>query len=117
MSATRARRAGRPARGQREPAGRRAPPAIPPPARRGRAAAGAMGTAGTAGGPAGTGGRAGAGGAPSTAKVTWSANVRLNDDTGTGNQSEVTMAAGPGGLVIAGWMDERAARVCAFSFS
>jgi Neuraminidase (sialidase) len=27
------------------------------------------------------------------------------------------MAAGPSGLVIAGWMDERSTRVCAFSFS
>ena len=44
-------------------------------------------------------------------------NLRINDDTGTGNQSEVTMAAGPGGLVLTGWMDSRSTRVCAFSSS
>jgi hypothetical protein len=49
--------------------------------------------------------------------VVFTKNIRLNDDTGTGNQSEVTMASGPGKLAIAGWMDERAARVCAFSFT
>jgi len=47
----------------------------------------------------------------------FSKNVRLNDDTGSGRQAEVAMAAGPGGLVLAGWMDERAERVCAYSFS
>ncbi len=47
----------------------------------------------------------------------WSKNIRINDDTGTGNQSEVTMAAGPNGLVLTGWMDSRATRVCAFSSS
>jgi len=59
------------------------------------------------------GGAGGAGLAP----VTFSKNVRLNDDTGTGRQSEVAIAAGPNGLVIAGWMDERSTRVCAYSFS
>ncbi len=47
----------------------------------------------------------------------WSKNIRVNDDTGTGNQSEVTMAAGPNGLVLTGWMDSRSTRVCAFSSS
>src|SRR3954467_11557106 len=47
----------------------------------------------------------------------WSKNIRINDDTGTGNQSEVTMAAGPNGLVLTGWMDSRSTRVCAFSSS
>jgi hypothetical protein len=49
--------------------------------------------------------------------VTFSKNVRLNDDTGSARQTEVALAAGPDGLVLAGWMDERANRVCAFSFS
>jgi hypothetical protein len=49
--------------------------------------------------------------------VTFSKNIRLNDDTGTGRQTEVALAAGPNGLVIAGWMDERSTRVCAYSFS
>ena len=44
-------------------------------------------------------------------------NIRLNDDTGNGRQTEVALATGPDGLVLAGWMDERATRVCAFSFS
>ena len=44
-------------------------------------------------------------------------NIRLNDDTGNGRQTEVALATGPGGLAIAGWMDERSTRVCAFSFS
>ena len=43
--------------------------------------------------------------------------MRLNDDTGKGRQTEVALAAGPNGLVLAGWMDERATRVCAYSFS
>jgi hypothetical protein len=57
------------------------------------------------------------GGAVSSAVVRFSKNVRLNDDTGRGRQTEVAIAAGPEGLVLAGWMDERATRVCAFSFS
>ncbi len=44
-------------------------------------------------------------------------NVRLNDDTGRGRQSEVALATGPNGLAMAGWMDERAERVCAFSIT
>jgi hypothetical protein len=59
----------------------------------------------------------GAGGTPTPAPVMFTPNIRLNDDTGNGRQTEVTMAAGPGGLVLAGWMDERSTRVCAFSFS
>jgi hypothetical protein len=51
------------------------------------------------------------------AAVTFSKNIRLNDDTGNGNQSEVTLATGPGGLAMAGWMDSRSTRVCAFSVS
>jgi hypothetical protein len=47
----------------------------------------------------------------------FSKNVRLNDDTGTGRQTEVALAAGPGGLALAGWMDERSTRVCAYSVS
>jgi Neuraminidase (sialidase) len=44
-------------------------------------------------------------------------NVRLNDDNGNGRQSEVALANGPNGLVMAGWMDERSERVCAFTVS
>jgi hypothetical protein len=50
-------------------------------------------------------------------KAVFSKNIRLNDDTGTGRQTEVALAAGPDGLVLAGWMDERSTRVCAYSFS
>jgi hypothetical protein len=49
-------------------------------------------------------------------KVVFGTNVRLNDDTGKGMQSEVALAAG-GGMLLAGWMDERATRVCAYAFS
>ena len=55
------------------------------------------------------------GGVPAAA--TFTPNIRLNDDTGNGRQTEVALAAGPNGLVLAGWMDERSTRVCAFSFS
>ena len=84
------------------------------------AAAGQGGGSGSgAAGTTGSGGSAGStvacGSTPP--KVTWSPNIRLNDDTGTGNQSEVALAVGPNGLAIAGWMDERSTRVCAFSFT
>ena len=96
---------------------------------------GAAGAAAT-GGPAGTGGAANEplamGGAPAAAgatgaagasaagappPVTFTPNVRLNDDNGRGRQTEVALATGPNGLAIAGWMDERAERVCAFSIT
>jgi hypothetical protein len=89
------------------------------------AGAGGKGSGGSAGsgglaGSGGSGGSSGAGTGGTAActapgAVKFGANIRLNDDTGKGNQSEVTMAAGPNGLAMAGWMDERAARVCAFS--
>jgi hypothetical protein len=79
----------------------------------GMLAAGAGGRGGGSGGSAGA-----AGGVPVKAgPVVFSPNVRLNDDTGKARQTEVALAAGPNGLVLAGWMDERASRVCAFSFS
>ncbi len=95
----------------------------------GSAAAGATGTAGVAGatagrggttggaGAAGTTGAAGIGGAPTLPPPTWTPNIRLNDDTGNGRQAEVALATGPNGLALAGWMDERSTRVCAFSFT
>ena len=76
----------------------------------GSAAAGASG--------AGNGGAGGSAGQPAAVdKVVFETNVRLNDDTGRGRQTEVALAAGPDGLALAGWMDERAERVCGFSFS
>jgi hypothetical protein len=69
------------------------------------------------GGLAGQGGTSGAGGIPTPATVMFTPNIRLNDDTGNGRQAEVALATGPNGLALAGWMDERATRVCAFSFS
>jgi hypothetical protein len=99
-------------------------------------AIGAAGGSGSAGVTAAVGGAAGApvpGGAPAAAgssgaaggmasavpagEVKFTTNVRLNDDTGRARQTEVALAAGKDGLVLAGWMDERADRVCAFSFS
>jgi hypothetical protein len=94
---------------------------------------GGMGTGGTGGVSAGGAGGMGAGGTGGMTAVdagppdagmhgppgpaVFSKNVRLNDDTGTARQTEVALATGPGGLALAGWMDERAARVCAYSFS
>jgi hypothetical protein len=77
---------------------------------------------GTDGGAAGRdGGSAGADGGPVSCgpggPVTFSKNIRLNDDTGSGNQAEVTLATGPDGLAMAGWMDSRSTRVCAFTVS
>ena len=76
---------------------------------------GSMGGSGGSGGMGGSMPDAGPPGEPG--EVKFSANVKLNDDTRSARQSEVALAAGPDGLVIAGWMDERAARTCAFSFS
>jgi hypothetical protein len=70
-----------------------------------------------AGGAAGKAGSGGAAGSGPPADPVWTPNIRLNDDTGNGRQSEVTMANGPNGLVMAGWMDERSTRVCAFTIS
>jgi hypothetical protein len=105
----------------------------------GGASAGSAGaSSGTTGGLAGTGGSgvggsagidAGGGaneaggmspeaGIPATpGKAVFSPNIRLNDDTGNGRQTEVALAVGPDGLALAGWMDERSTRVCAYSFS
>jgi hypothetical protein len=84
----------------------------------GATSGGATSGGATSGGAGGSGGSLGTGGVTTgPAAVVFSANVRLNDDTGRGRQTEVALAAGPNGLVLAGWMDERAARVCAFSFS
>ena len=83
----------------------------------GGGAAGAAAGSGGAAGRGGSGGGAGTGGTPTPAVVMFTPNIRLNDDTGSGRQSEVALATGPGGLAIAGWMDERSTRVCAFSFS
>lgn len=70
------------------------------------------------GGAGAGGGAAGSGGAVTCSAgrpVTFSANVRLNDDTGMAEQNEVALATGPAGLAVAGWMDNRATRVCAYS--
>jgi len=82
------------------------------------AAGSSAGRGGAAGSAAGTGGTAGTTGTCGTpAAVMFTPNVRLNDDTGSGRQAEVALATGPNGLALAGWMDERSTRVCAFSFS
>lgn len=52
------------------------------------------------------------------APVKFGANVKVNDDTGTVQQTEVAMAAREDGLVFAGWMDDRTTpRSCAYSVS
>jgi hypothetical protein len=93
------------------------------PALAGSGGGGAGGTANLGGGGmvtggAGTAGAGGVGGAAScatSAPVVFSKNVRLNDDAGSGNQSEVTLAVGPGGLAAAAWGDSRAERTCTFT--
>lgn len=80
------------------------------------AAVGGRGGAGGAGAVAGAG-AAGAPGGKAVPTVTFDKNIRLNDDTGMARQTEVALAAGPDGTVLAGWMDERGERVCAYSFS
>ncbi len=81
------------------------------------AGAGMGGASAGASGSAGAGGMAGAAGAGMPADPVFTTNIRLNDDNGRARQAEVAMAAGPDGLVMAGWMDERAERVCAFTVS
>jgi hypothetical protein len=50
--------------------------------------------------------------------ASFSANVRVDDATGTSSsQAEVTMAARPDGLVLAGWIDERSGQRCGYSVS
>jgi hypothetical protein len=95
---------------------------------------GGGGTTSGAAGSAGIGGSSGSGGvrdagpdgsrpdagrdsATTLGSVVFSKNIRLNDDTGSGNQAEVAMAVGPEGLVLVGWMDSRSQRVCAFTVS
>lgn len=72
---------------------------------------------GAGAGAAAVGGIAGAPAASPSGPVKFSKNIKLNDDTGKTRQTEVAIATGPGGLVIAGWMDERSERVCAYTVS
>lgn len=52
------------------------------------------------------------------APVTFEPNVKVSDDTGRSQQTEVAMAVGEDGLVFAGWMDDRTnPRSCAYSVS
>src|SRR5262249_39953976 len=67
------------------------------------------------GGGAGGAGSGGALNCGTGAPVTFSANVRLNDDMGMTEQNEVALATGSNGLAIARWMDNRAERGCAYS--
>jgi hypothetical protein len=42
------------------------------------------------------------------APVTFGPNIKVNDDTGRAQQTEVTLVARPDGLMFAGWVDNRA---------
>jgi hypothetical protein len=79
----------------------------------GTAAAAAAAGTGAAGTPGAASGKPHGGSEP----VTFEKNIKLNDDSGRARQTEVALASGPNGLVIAGWMDERAERTCSFSWS
>jgi hypothetical protein len=84
------------------------------------AAAGAVASAagmGAAGGGAGAAGSSTSRPHSGSEPVTFGKNIKLNDDTGRGRQTEVALAAGPNGTLLAGWMDERAERTCSFSWS
>ncbi len=74
-------------------------------------------SAGVAGASAGSAGSAGASTCGTSPQVTFSENVRVNDDSGNGNQAEVTLATGPNRLAVAAWGDSRAQRTCTFSVS
>jgi hypothetical protein len=76
---------------------------------------GGIGGSGGSSGYAGAAGSAGAASCAAPGPVTFSKNIRLNDDTGNGNQAEVTLATGPGGLAVAAWGDSRADRTCTFT--
>lgn len=52
------------------------------------------------------------------APVTFGPNVKVSDDTGRGQQTEVVMAARPDGLLFAGWIDNRQSPSrCGYSIS
>src|SRR5207249_4199942 len=71
-------------------------------------ASGSVGAGGAAGAP-GTGGASGA--------VKFGANIRLNDDTGSADQMETMIAAGPNGLLLASWVDYRSGLNCGYTSS
>jgi hypothetical protein len=54
---------------------------------------------------------------PPVGPVVFSENVKVNDDSGSGMQTEVAVATGANGVVLAGWMDFRGERTCAYSVS
>lgn len=94
----------------------------------GAGAATVAGGAGTAGGPVSSGGSPGNGGAAGAAgsggasgtpggAAVFAKNVKVNDDMSSGMHTEVSLASGPNGLLVAGWMDFRDARTCAYSVS
>jgi len=72
------------------------------------------GAAGSANG--GLGGSS-TGGASTLGPVAFEKNVKVNDDSGNGMHTEVVVASGPNGLLIANWMDFRNARTCGFAVS
>jgi hypothetical protein len=58
------------------------------------------------------------GGPINMAPVTFGKNVKVSDDTGRGQQTEVVMAANAAGVIFVGWMDNRQSPSrCGFSFS
>jgi hypothetical protein len=77
------------------------PSGNPPPATTPDAGTKPVSDAGT--GAAGPGGD----GPLNMAPVTFGANVKVNDDSGRGQQTEVFMVARPDGLLFAGWIDNR----------
>jgi hypothetical protein len=89
--------------------------------------AGAAGTTGTANGAAGSAGAAPGAmgmmpadddGPLNMAPVTFGANVKVNDDEGRAQQTEVVMAAHKDGMIFVGWMDNRMSPSrCAYSVS
>jgi hypothetical protein len=81
--------------------------------------AGQIGSGGSTGGNGGSGGGgAGSGGnAPTGGPVKFLPNVKVNDDTGSANQMETFVAAGPNGTVLVSWVDYRSGLNCGFAAS
>ena len=80
-------------------------------------AAAGMGAAGAAMGAAGAAGSNPSNSHSGSNPVKFGKNIKLNDDSGRARQTEVALASGPNGMLIAGWMDERSDRTCSFSYS
>lgn len=78
----------------------------------------AAGGAEAAGGTDAAGGAGGNDGPLNMAPVSFGPNIKVSDDTGRGQQTEVIMAVRPDGLILTGWVDNRRSPSrCGYSIS